>query len=112
MQFQAFSLTEVLAALPTPDSGGRRYVEPFTRGRVRLGLYAPDPVDLQQPHTQDEFYIVVRGSAVLVQETARAPCAAGDALFVAAGQVHRFEELSPDFAAWVVFFDAPGDTPG
>lgn len=97
----------MLAALPALDSGARRYVEPFTRGRVRLGLYAPYPLDPQQPHAQDEVYIVVRGSAVLVQDAARAPCAAGDALFVAAGQAHRFEELSSDFAAWVVFFDAP-----
>lgn len=112
MQFQAFALAEVLAALPAPAGGGRRYVEPFSRGHVRLGLYAPWPSDPQQPHIQDEFYVVVRGNAVLVLEATRAPCAAGDALFVAAGQAHRFEELSADFAAWVVFFDAPGDTSG
>ncbi len=32
----------------------------------------------------------------------------GDALFVPAGAVHRFEEFSEDFAAWVVFYGPEG----
>jgi quercetin dioxygenase-like cupin family protein len=111
MNFQALTLAEQLALLPDPDSGGRRYREPFTRGRVRFGVYAPQPHDPQQPHAQDEIYIVARGSAVMSQAGTRTPCRSGDALFVAAGHVHRFEEISDDFAAWVLFFDGPDGTP-
>jgi mannose-6-phosphate isomerase-like protein (cupin superfamily) len=32
----------------------------------------------------------------------------GDALFVPAGAVHRFEDFSDDLAVWVVFWGPPG----
>ena len=32
----------------------------------------------------------------------------GDAIFAPAGWVHRFEDLSPDFATWVVFWRPKG----
>ncbi|MCA3319275.1 MAG: cupin domain-containing protein, partial [Roseomonas sp.] len=38
----------------------------------------------------------------------RVPFAPHDALFVRAGEPHRFEDFSPDFATWVVFYGAKG----
>jgi GNAT superfamily N-acetyltransferase len=35
---------------------------------------------------------------------------AGSFLFVAAGQVHRFEDFSQDFAVWVAFYGPKGET--
>jgi hypothetical protein len=35
-------------------------------------------------------------------------CAAADALFVEAGKAHHFEAMTPDFAAWVVFWGPDG----
>jgi len=32
----------------------------------------------------------------------------GDALFVPAHTSHRFEDFSPDFATWVVFYGPDG----
>jgi len=105
MRFHQSTLAETLAILPP---GPRRYVEPLTRGSLRLGLYAPVGHDPQQPHSQDEIYVIIRGDAVLVQDGRRARCATGDALFVAAGEPHHFEEMSEDFAAWVVFYGPQG----
>jgi mannose-6-phosphate isomerase-like protein (cupin superfamily) len=34
----------------------------------------------------------------------RFSCAVGDALFVPAQVEHRFENMSDDFATWVIFF--------
>jgi hypothetical protein len=34
--------------------------------------------------------------------------APGSFLFVRAGQKHRFEEFSADFAVWVLFYGPPG----
>jgi mannose-6-phosphate isomerase-like protein (cupin superfamily) len=38
----------------------------------------------------------------------RLPFGPGEALFVAAGVEHRFEEFSDDFAAWVIFYGPDG----
>ena len=59
---------------------------------LEIGVYvlvAPEP-DRQQPHDEDEVYVVLEGSGVLeVEETATA-LDEGMALFVPAGAEHRF----------------------
>ena len=95
-----------LAALPGPS--GERSVAMLEHGTLQLKLYAPRGADLQQPHTRDEVYVVAQGSAEFVSEAERMPCAAGDALFVAAGRPHRFESFSEDFVVWVVFYGPDG----
>jgi mannose-6-phosphate isomerase-like protein (cupin superfamily) len=65
-------------------------------------------VDAQQPHDRDEVYVVARGDALFFDGETRRPVEAGAFVFVAAGQVHRFEEMSADFAAWVLFYGPVG----
>jgi mannose-6-phosphate isomerase-like protein (cupin superfamily) len=101
------TLHEAQALLP-PDVQGRRYAEPLTHGSMRLGLYAPRGFDPQKPHEQDELYLVVQGSGTFVHDGERTPFGPGDALFVAAGVEHRFEDFSDDFATWVVFWGPKG----
>ena len=66
---------------------------------LELGVYvlvAPEP-DRQQPHADDEVYVVLEGSGVLEIEGAPHPLAVGQAIFVPAGADHRFtayEQLS------------------
>ena len=48
------------------------------------------------------------GSGYFVNGESRQPFEAGEALFVPAGVVHRFEDFTPDFAAWVVFYGPEG----
>jgi quercetin dioxygenase-like cupin family protein len=43
-----------------------------------------------------------------VSEDQRIRYVAGDALFVAAGRPHRFENFSDDFVVWVVFYGPEG----
>ena len=87
------------------------YAEPLTHGTLRLGIYAPIDTDPQQPHEQDEVYIVVAGAGTFVVDGERAAFTIGDALFVPAGVEHRFEDFSEDFTAWVVFYGPPGGEP-
>ena len=101
------TLERAMALLP-PNVEGRRYAEPLTHGTMRLGMYAPREFDPQQPHEQDELYLVVRGSGTFVHGGERIPFGPGDALFVAAGIEHRFEGFSDDFATWVVFWGPKG----
>lgn len=96
------------ALLPDAVPGSRRYAEPFTHGTMRLGLYAPVGTDPQKPHEQDELYFILSGSGTFVHGDDTSTFEAGDALFVAAGVTHRFEDFTGDFSAWVVFWGPPG----
>ena len=66
---------------------------------LEIGVYvlvAPEP-DRQQPHDEDEVYIVLEGSGVLEVEGTTTALTEGMALFVPAGAEHRFtayEQLS------------------
>ncbi len=59
--------------------------------------------DHQAPHTEDELYVVTRGTATLWTPTGTATLRPGDVAFVAAGEEHRFVDIVEDFAAVVVF---------
>jgi mannose-6-phosphate isomerase-like protein (cupin superfamily) len=66
---------------------------------LELGVYtlvAPEP-DRQQPHADDEVYVVLEGSGTLEVEGESVPVSEGAAVFVEAGAEHRFtayEQLS------------------
>ena len=77
-------------------------------GTLELGYYKPDGVDPQDPHDRDEVYIVQSGSGYFVVEDDRQSFQPGDALFVPAFVVHRFEDFTDDFAAWVIFYGPQG----
>lgn len=81
-------------------------------GSMELGYYCPRAQDAQQPHDQDELYIVRSGSGVFLRGTERIVFAPGDALFVPAGMTHRFVDFSEDLAAWVIFWGPPGGESG
>lgn len=103
---------DLLRRLPGPVSQqwpqGERFIEAFAHGSLVVELYAPRGDDPQTPHERDEAYFVVCGSGDFVAAGKRSRFAAGDALFVAAHVEHRFENFSPDFAAWVVFYGPAG----
>ncbi|HEY7564069.1 MAG TPA: cupin domain-containing protein [Acidimicrobiia bacterium] len=92
---------EALTKLPGPE--GERFVELFRKGTVSIELYAPRGTDPQQPHDQDEIYVVFTGEGTFVAGETRTAFGPGDALFVPAGMVHRFEDFTDDLAAWVIF---------
>lgn len=109
----------------TPEDGRRALVSPdqlsglvLRHGGLDVRWWSPQQPDPQTPHDRDELYVVVAGSGVFVRaefgspfaEDApslgaeqRVPVQSGDALFVPAGTAHRFEAVSPDFAAWSIF---------
>jgi mannose-6-phosphate isomerase-like protein (cupin superfamily) len=66
---------------------------------LEIGVYvlvAPEP-DRQQPHADDEVYVVLEGRGTLEVEGAKTELQEGNAIFVPAGADHRFsgyEQLS------------------
>ena len=81
------TLGEASPLLPTPD--GKRSVALFE-------------------HTKDEIYVIASGAGWFVNGDARHRFAPHDVLFVPAGIVHRFEEFTDDFQAWVFFYGPEG----
>ena len=77
-------------------------------GTLELGFYKPEGSDPQEPHDRDEIYIIQSGTGFFVHGENREPFEPGEALFVPAGDVHRFEDFSDDFAAWVIFYGPAG----
>ncbi|MCW3095224.1 MAG: Cupin 2 conserved barrel domain protein [Chthonomonadaceae bacterium] len=91
-----------------PPRQGNLAVPIFAHGTLAVELYTPQGDDPQQPHERDEVYVVARGTGLFFDGTDRRAVEAGTFLFVAAGQVHRFEEFSADFAVWVFFYGPHG----
>lgn len=79
-------------------------IEVFKKGRVSLIFFAPQGVDHQTSHDEDEFYFIASGSAKISIEDEIFPCESGDAFFVHAGCEHRFSDQTSDFSTWAVFF--------
>ncbi len=87
---------------------GVPFVTVMAGGTMRVEVFAPQGVDLQSPHAQDELYFVQAGTGELLINGQRFDAAAGDAFFVAAQLEHHFENFSEDFLTWVVFYGPPG----
>lgn len=108
------------------NDAGRGTALLLAHGTMELRWFAPKAHDTQTPHDRDELYIIASGTGVFmraiesspfddqalaVQGEDRVPFGPGDALFVPAGTLHRFEEFSADFATWVIFYGPEGGEP-
>ena len=74
---------------------------------LEIGVYvlvAPEP-DRQQPHEEDEVYVVLEGTGVLEVEGTATPLDEGMALFVPAHAEHRFTAY--EHLALLVVFNGP-----
>mgnify|MGYP000542093037 CR=1 FL=1 len=96
---------DALKKLSTVDSP---FATLFRHGTMYVEVYQPNKVDLQQPHEQDEIYVIIAGTGTFLNDGKRTDFGPGDLLFVAAGKEHRFEDFSDDFSTWVIFYGAKG----
>ena len=100
------SLGDALSKGPPP--AGNLAVPIFSHGSLVVELYTPVGHDPQKPHSRDEVYFVTRGKGFFFDGEKRHPVQPGSFLFVPAGHIHRFEDFSADFAAWVFFYGPEG----
>ena len=85
----AFDIAGVAKRL-SEASGGYELVH--SSPGIEIGVYvlvAPEP-DRQQPHEDDEVYVVLEGNGMLEIEDERVELREGHAVFVPAGAEHQF----------------------
>ncbi|WUH92232.1 cupin domain-containing protein [Streptomyces sp. NBC_00433] len=72
---------------------------------MSAGLYAlkAGESDPQQPHAQDEVYLVVSGRAAITVGEETTTVARGSVVYVPAGTAHRFHHVTEDLRVMVVF---------
>lgn len=72
---------------------------------MSAGLYAlkAGEADPQQPHQQDEIYLVVSGRAAITVGEETTTVARGSVVYVPARTPHRFHHITEDLRVVVVF---------
>jgi quercetin dioxygenase-like cupin family protein len=92
------------------DESGTGYVEHLKVPDLSLGTYSlrAGCVDTQDPHTEDEVYVVTGGRAKFTSSGETIDVSAGSVFFVAAHEVHRFHDITEDLTVLVFFGPAEG----
>jgi mannose-6-phosphate isomerase-like protein (cupin superfamily) len=99
---QVFRLDDLDAERAANDGAYLRFIN---ERNMSVGLYALNQggQDPQQPHRQDEVYIVVSGRASITVGEETTTVGRGSVVYVPAGVVHRFHHISEDLRVLVVF---------
>jgi mannose-6-phosphate isomerase-like protein (cupin superfamily) len=103
---------EIAAVRQRLSEAGGGYEVVHESAGLELGVYvlaAPEP-DRQQPHEDDEIYVVLDGTGVLEVEGQQVPVREGSAVFVEAGADHRFSAYE-HLSVLVIFERKPAENP-
>jgi mannose-6-phosphate isomerase-like protein (cupin superfamily) len=87
---------------------GRPYLEFLHVDSMSSGvlILKAGTLDTQTPHTEDELYFVIRGSASFKVGESQHKVAAGALIFVPAEEPHRFLDIEEDLEVLVFFAPA------
>ena len=98
---------------PPASADQTEWTEQFRVPDLSVGTYsiAAGGTDGQSPHTEDEIYVVTAGRATIEAGGQRAEVGPGAVIYVPAGEVHRFTDVTEDLALLVLFAPAE-DTRG
>jgi mannose-6-phosphate isomerase-like protein (cupin superfamily) len=103
---------EVAAVKERLRQAGGGYEIVHESAGLEVGVYslvAPEP-DRQQPHEDDELYIVLEGTGVLDVGAEQVAVKEGTAVFVEAGAEHRFSAYE-HLSVLVIFERKPAENP-
>jgi quercetin dioxygenase-like cupin family protein len=92
-------------ALRRQQDAGGPWAELLRVPDLSVGLYVlgPGATDGQQPHTEDEVYVVLAGRSRFTAGTETREVRPGDVIFVAAEVPHRFHDIEEELRIVVVF---------
>ncbi|PKB81469.1 MAG: hypothetical protein BZY88_06515 [SAR202 cluster bacterium Io17-Chloro-G9] len=99
---EAFDLTQIVGL---HARSGQSYHEFIRSEYLSCGLYclAAGSVDPQQPHTEDEIYYVIKGSATVSVDGEDRLISEGATIFVAKEVEHRFHTITEGLTILVIF---------
>jgi mannose-6-phosphate isomerase-like protein (cupin superfamily) len=103
---------EIAAVQQRLDEAGGGYEVVHDSAGLEVGVYvlvAPEP-DRQQPHEDDELYVVLEGTGTLQVEGEEVAVREGSAVFVEAGADHRFTAYE-HLSVLVIFERKPAVNP-
>jgi mannose-6-phosphate isomerase-like protein (cupin superfamily) len=106
MQNFHITLTDAITELQKETM--QKFTVLMQHGTMSVEYFAPDKIDTQTPHKQDELYVIASGSGTFLRDGEHVQYNKGDILFVPAGMEHRFENFTEDFATWVIFYGKEG----
>lgn len=101
---------ELAQLLTERQALGRPYLEFLRVSSLSVGIYSlpAGGQDLQQPHTEDEVYLVINGRAQIRVGAEDRPVAPGSVVFVAARVPHHFHSITEALDLLVFFAPAEG----
>ena len=104
--FDVASLEEARAEVQ--HRTGELYLEFLRRDSMSCGLYVLEAgaTDPQEPHQEDEVYLVLRGRARLRAGDRDGPVGPGSVAFVARNVPHRFHDITERLSVLVFFAPA------
>jgi mannose-6-phosphate isomerase-like protein (cupin superfamily) len=93
--------------LPAAD-GTARYAEQLRVPALSVGTYSipAGAVDDQEPHAEDEIYVVLSGRGAFTAGGRTIDAGPGRTLFVPAAEDHRFHDVTEDLTVLVFFAPA------
>lgn len=102
---QAFELTKLISQQKDSHAA---YLEFLNVPELSMGLYVlpAGGTDPQSPHTEDEVYYVVSGSAQIQVADESRPVQAGSIIYVAKNMEHRFHSIEKEIIILVFFAPA------
>ncbi|HEX9068873.1 MAG TPA: cupin domain-containing protein [Ktedonobacterales bacterium] len=100
--------TTLHAARRARDQSSKLYHEFLRVPAMSAGVYelAVGATDPQEPHTEDELYYIVSGTAVLLVADEEVPVTAGSLVYVPASLPHRFHDITEHLVVLVFFAPA------
>ena len=103
-------IIEGAGAWTSPAGTATDWLEQLRVPDLSVGTYCipAGGLDDQSPHGEDEVYVVMTGQAKIVTPERSADVGPGAVIFVPAGEVHRFEEITQNLTLLVVFGPAYG----
>ena len=99
----------VAAGRFTPaEDGAAEYVEHLRVPALSVGTYSipAGAADDQEPHAEDEIYLVLSGRGAFTAGGRTIDAGPGRTLFVPAGEDHRFHHVTEDMTVLVFFAPA------
>lgn len=104
--------TTFLSNIDSVSQTNDKYVEILRSDSMSVGLYqlCKTDIDNQLPHTEDEAYFVLSGSAKIEVEGKISNVRPGDIIYVAANQQHHFFDMREDLKVLVFFAPAEYST--